>query len=135
MNIQENIKVKGVKYNRISMHEIILFVSGETNIPECDIKGPSQKRDKAFARQLFCYFCRRYTLFTLLSVAEFINRKDHTTVIHSNQTIKDLTETDETIGARVTEMRQKFVELYNPHNFDRSGINKFVMEMGDGVLI
>lgn len=66
-----------------------------------------RKREIVVARQLIMTFFKKYTKMSLKSIGqEFCGerpgkRKDHTTVIHSIQTVKDLCDTDDNFSREV----------------------------------
>lgn len=56
-----------------------------------DVMGKSRKRELVVLRQVYCYFCMKNGLLnSLKEVGETIGSRDHTTVIHSCKTVKDL---------------------------------------------
>jgi len=55
-----------------------------------DLGGKFRKKELVLTRQLFCYFCKEWSVLpTLTSIGNEINR-DHTTVMHAIQQIKNL---------------------------------------------
>lgn len=59
------------------------------------IKGQTKKREVVIARQLFCVFAKFYLKpISLKAIGEMIGDRDHTTVIHSIKTVKEMIETD-----------------------------------------
>ncbi len=53
-----------------------------------DIKGPRRTKDVALARQVAMYILREEYNYKLEEVAKFLNREDHTTVLHAVDRIK-----------------------------------------------
>ena len=54
----------------------------------------TRKREVIEARQLFHFFCRRYTKMTLTSIGNMGGGLDHATVLYSIRTVSNLCETD-----------------------------------------
>jgi len=76
----------------------------------------TRKREVVKCRQICCYIFKRYTTESLKRIGEIIspdNPFDHTTVIHSNQSVLDEIDTNETYKNEVREI----VELI--HQFRR----------------
>ncbi len=71
---------------------VVLQCTGFT-MPE--IKSKDRHEDLVRARQLMCYFLRICTPLYFSKIGHII-RRDHTTVMHSVQTIKDLIDTEYT---------------------------------------
>lgn len=60
-----------------------------------------RKKELVLTRQLFCYFCKEWSILpTLTSIGNEINR-DHTTVMHSIQQIKDLIDSKDELTLQI----------------------------------
>ena len=81
--------------------EINFIYKTVCNYFKVDISVKTRKRSIAYPRHLFCYICRRRTKAGLREIGELIGGRDHTTVIHSDQTLKDWYDTDELVRADV----------------------------------
>lgn len=68
-----------------------------------DVVGVSRKRQYVWCRHVFFYFCSLYTSMTKMHIGLFIGGRDHTTVIHGEQTVRDILETD---GAKLKELKE-----------------------------
>lgn len=66
-----------------------------------DLKNKSRKRDVCTARQIAMYLMCKTTSMSLVSIGNYFNGKDHTTVIHSRNNIKDLIKYDEVLRMQV----------------------------------
>lgn len=71
-----------------------------------DIKGKCRKRELVFPRQVIMYFLTEYTDQTYLVIGKLFNR-DHTTVIHSKDAIKDLMTFDDKVRAQVEDLKKQ----------------------------
>ena len=60
------------------------------NVTWDKVQSKSRKREIVLARQLYCFYMCFYTKLSLKRIGETIGGRDHTTVIHSRQTIIDL---------------------------------------------
>ncbi len=69
----------------------------------------SSKRTRNFTvpRQVAMYLSKKFTDNSLKSIGNYFGGRDHTTVIHSCRTIKDLMDTDESFREKVLELQQK----------------------------
>lgn len=70
------------------------------------ISSKSRKRDIVQKRMMCISACRDFTSASLKDIAYYFGGRDHTTAIHSIQTIKDLCDYDDNI-------RAEFVNLKN----------------------
>lgn len=74
-----------------------------------DLQGDGRKHGKTLARQSLIYFIKQNTTFSLKGIAEFFNKRDHSTIIYSIDTVENyLTQIN------ITEDK-KLVEKYLKH--------------------
>jgi chromosomal replication initiator protein len=67
----------------------------------------TRKREIVQARQISMYLAKAFTKNSLKTIGEHFGGRDHTTVIHSCQTVKDLMDTDSLFKENVMELQQK----------------------------
>ena len=67
----------------------------------------TRKREIVQARQITMYLAKAFTKNSLKNIGEHFGGRDHTTVIHSCQTVKDLMDTDSVFRENVLELQQK----------------------------
>jgi chromosomal replication initiator protein len=67
----------------------------------------TRKREIVQARQITMYLAKTFTKNSLKTIGEHFGGRDHTTVIHSCQTVKDLMDTDSMFKESVLELQQK----------------------------
>jgi chromosomal replication initiator protein len=71
-----------------------------------NITARRRYRKQLVPRQIAMLMIRKYTGMTLKAVASFFYVKDHTTVINSLNTIKDLIDTDSELADHVNQINQ-----------------------------
>lgn len=91
----------------ISIETIQKIVSEYFNLPVDKLKDKTRKREIVQARQLSMYFAKMYTKSSLKQIGKHFGGKDHSTVIHSCQTVKDLMDVDETFKNYTTDIQKK----------------------------
>ena len=67
----------------------------------------TRKREIVQARQITMYLAKTFTKNSLKTIGEHFGGRDHTTVIHSCQTVKDLMDTDSSFKESVMDLQQK----------------------------
>lgn len=67
----------------------------------------TRKREIVQARQITMFLAKAFTKNSLKTIGEHFGGRDHTTVIHSCQTVKDLMDTDTMFKESVLELQQK----------------------------
>jgi len=67
----------------------------------------TRKREVVLARQITMYFAKKFTKQSLKTIGDHFGGFDHTTVIHSCQTVENLMETDPEYKDNLLEIQQK----------------------------
>jgi len=91
----------------LTIEEIQRIVCEYMNIDEDRIRGKTRKREVVRARQIAMYFCKRRTQNSLKTIGLHFGGRDHSTVIHANNTVEDQMETDEQFKNTVEEIGRK----------------------------
>jgi len=76
------------KRAQVKVPKIFREVAKAFGVKVKDIKGPRRTKDIALARQVAMYILREEFNYKLEEVANYVNRKDHTTVIHAIDKVK-----------------------------------------------
>jgi chromosomal replication initiator protein len=71
------------------------------------LQAKTRKREIVQARQISMFLAKNFTKNSLKTIGDHFGGRDHTTVIHSCQTVKDLMDTDTLIREQVKELQQK----------------------------
>ena len=58
-------------------------------------------------RQIIMYMCREYTDATLDSIAKLLNKKDHSTVMHGVDKVKEDMENNEELKNNINSIKKK----------------------------
>ncbi len=80
--------------SHITVESVIQIVAEQYKIPMERITGTGRHRQIVMARQLAMYFAKKYTDKSLKHIGQYFGGKDHTTVLYSCNTAKDLMDTD-----------------------------------------
>lgn len=96
----------------ITKEQIDLTLSEYFNvvIPD-EVCVKSRRREICYIRQICMFMYSKYTRMSLKSIGEIFAGRDHTTVIHSNQTIKDLMDSDEMVLLQVRDITKKLFAM------------------------
>jgi chromosomal replication initiator protein len=74
------------------------------------LKDKTRKKEVVTARQVAMYFAKHHTSHTLKTIGFHFGGRDHTTVMHSVQTVSDLVDSDKKFRDQVDELRKKFAK-------------------------
>ncbi|HTN35859.1 MAG TPA: helix-turn-helix domain-containing protein, partial [Arachidicoccus sp.] len=91
-------------YKEISIDDIQKMVASFYNVSYNDLFSKSRKQEIVQARQITMYLAKKFTNNSLKNIGTHFSGKDHTTVIHSCQTVENRMETD-------SGYREKFLEI------------------------
>ncbi|MBI3717486.1 MAG: chromosomal replication initiator protein DnaA [Sphingobacteriales bacterium] len=91
----------------ITIDTIQKMVCDFFDVPYEKLLQKTRKREIVQARQITMYLAKAFTKNSLKTIGEHFGGRDHTTVIHSCQTVKDLMDTDSSFKESVMELQQK----------------------------
>ena len=91
----------------ISVQNIAKLVADHFEVPIEKLSSNTRKRPIVIARQLSMYLAKHYTSSSLKSIGANFGGKDHSTVIYSINTIKNLIDTDHDFKDLVSELEKK----------------------------
>jgi chromosomal replication initiator protein len=91
----------------ITIDTIQKMVCDFYEIPYDKLQAKTRKREIVQARQISMFLAKQFTKNSLKNIGDHFGGRDHTTVIHSCQTVKDLMDTDAMIRDQVKELQQK----------------------------
>ncbi|RYY38729.1 MAG: chromosomal replication initiator protein DnaA [Chitinophagaceae bacterium] len=91
----------------ITIDTIQKMVCDFFEVPYEKLLQKTRKREIVQARQITMFLAKAFTKNSLKSIGEHFGGRDHTTVIHSCQTVKDLMDTDSGFRENVIELQQK----------------------------
>lgn len=85
------------KPKKVTIKDIQLAVGEYYNVRLEDFSAKKRTKSIAFPRQIAMYLARELTDFSLPKIGEEFGGRDHTTVIHAHEKIKNQLETDESL--------------------------------------
>src|SRR5574344_21039 len=80
---------------KITPEYILEVVCDQFNISPDDVCSKKRNAEIVLRRQIIMYLCRKYTDAPQIKIALLCGKKDHTTVIHAEEKIKELIDVDE----------------------------------------
>jgi len=102
----------------------ILAVSNYSHIPVQVMTSKKRDREIIRARYLAIYIMRKFTKASLKAIGQKFGKRDHTTIIHAMQEVKNQLDTyDEYAYRFITEFEayiSKFYAVQNPNPFSRN---------------
>ena len=102
-----------VKETRVTLgvEQIQQIVCEYFKIPEDLVRARTRKREVVQARQVAMYFAKQFTKHSLKTIGLHFGGRDHSTVIHANQSVENQIETDPKFRDVIEEIRHK-LELH-----------------------
>jgi chromosomal replication initiator protein len=77
------------------------------NMPYERLMMKTRRREVVQARQISMYLAKKFTKSSLKAIGQHFGGFDHTTVIHSCQTVENLMDTDSDYRGQLQELQQK----------------------------
>lgn len=91
----------------ITVENIQKMVADHYAISPEMINGQTRKREVVIARQVAMYLAKKFTEKPLKAIGELFGGRDHSTVIYSCNTVKDMIEVDDSLKEQVIELEKK----------------------------
>ena len=107
INLTKEVLKKMLKRNEkeeVTIEEILKTVAGKLNVKVSDIKSQKKNKNLVSARQIAMYLARKMTDASFPDIGEKIGGRDHSTVIYSNNKIKNALEEDANLKKIVQEI-------------------------------
>jgi len=95
---------------KITVPKIQETVCKYFNIKKDLIDSSSRKREIVQARQITMYFIKQYTELSLSQIGCQVGNRNHATVLHACNTIKNLLETDKSLKANISDIERLLQE-------------------------
>lgn len=94
----------------LSIEEIQRLVCDYFSIEEDLVRAKTRKREVVQARQVAMYFSKQLTQHSLKTIGLHFGGRDHSTVIHANQSVENQIDTEPKLREMIAEIRHK-IEL------------------------
>ena len=91
----------------LTIDQIQRLVCEYFGIPEDLVRAKTRKREVVQARQIAMYFCKRLTQHSLKTIGLHFGGRDHSTVIHANQSVENQMDTDPKFVDMIGEISNK----------------------------
>ncbi|GAA9196823.1 hypothetical protein HpHA192_16150 [Helicobacter pylori] len=103
------------------MENILLAVAQSLNLKSSEIKVSSRQKNVALARKLVVYFARLYTPNPTLSLAQFLDLKDHSSISKMYSSVKKMLEEEK--SPFVLSLREEIKNRLNELNDKKTSFN------------
>ena len=91
----------------LTIDQIQRLVCEYFGIPEDLVRAKTRKREVVQARQVAMYFCKSLTQHSLKTIGLHFGGRDHSTVIHANQSVENQIDTDPKFKDMIAEISNK----------------------------
>jgi chromosomal replication initiator protein len=92
----------------VTIDTILEVVADYFQISIADMKSKSRKKESVYPRQLAMFLAKEYTDLPLKSIGYHFGGRDHSTVIHSIQSINELMAEDHDVEETIHRLRSYF---------------------------
>ena len=91
----------------VTVESILELVCEYFDVPTELVKGQTRKRHVVVARQISMYLAKQHTDSSLKKIGSHFGNRDHSTVIYSCRTVRDLMDTDDAFLDSVNEVNKR----------------------------
>ena len=91
----------------ITVESILELVCEYFDVSSDLVRGQTRKRHVVVARQISMYLAKEHTDCSLKKIGSHFGNRDHSTVIYSCRTVRDLMDTDDTFLQSVNDVNKK----------------------------
>ena len=91
----------------VSIDYIQKLIADYFDIEHDQLKAKVRKKEIVIARQVAMYFVKEYTNHSLKAIGSYFGGRDHSTVIHSIQSVNDMMDTDKSFKKQMRELTKK----------------------------
>src|SRR5690606_34264359 len=92
------------KREQIKVPKVLKEVAKSFGVTVKDMKGPRRTKELALARQVAMYILREEFNYKLEEIAKYLNRQDHTTVIHAIDKVQSKMMIQEAFNRQVSQL-------------------------------
>ena len=110
MRLVERVIRRAVKIDNkpLTVDDILEKVCGHFNVSQQHVYSRSRKRDYVLVRQVSMYLAQKYTKMPAARIGQLIGGRDHSTVIHSCNTIEQRLKVDKAFLSEVNSIENSF---------------------------
>lgn len=108
MSLARRVMEQSIKFEkkRITVQKIQDTVSEFFNVKKDLIQSASRKREIVQARQVTMFFIKKHTELSLSQIGSHVGNRNHATVLHACNTVRDLSEVDKGFRADIEEIER-----------------------------
>jgi chromosomal replication initiator protein len=99
--VKNNIKPK----KHLALEEIVKIIAGFYSLEPEKIYDKTRKKEIVYVRQIAMYILREFFNISYPAIGREIGGRDHTTVIHSYERVKENLEKDPNLGQEIEQLR------------------------------
>ena len=110
MRLAERIIKRAVKVDNhpLTIDDILEKVCQHYNVAQQHVFSKSRKRDYVQVRQVSMYLAQKYTKMPASRIGQLIGNRDHSTVIHSCNTVVQRLKVDKAFSAELSSIENSF---------------------------
>jgi chromosomal replication initiator protein len=110
MRLAERVVKRAVKIDNkpLTIDDILDKVCNHFNVEQQHVFSKSRKRDFVMVRQISMYLAQKYTKMPASRIGKLVGGRDHSTVIHSCNTISQRLKVDHAFQSEIDSIEQSF---------------------------
>jgi len=101
---------KESKNQPLELTEVATIIAKFYGTTVNEIKSKKRSKDIASIRQIACYFMKKHTAYSLQSIGNFFNGRDHSTIIHAVSKVEKHIEKDRYFAQKIKHLEQEITQ-------------------------
>ncbi len=111
MNLARTVMGQSISLERREITSEVIFgtIEQEYRVDKATLLSATRRAEIVLPRQLVMYLLKKYTDQSLMAIARYLNRKNHTTVMHGIEAIENRVSTDESFRNALAQLEERLI--------------------------
>ncbi len=93
----------------VDLQDVATQIAKKCGISVADLKSKNRNKDVSNARQIACYIMKKLTNHSLQAIGQFLNGRDHSTIIHAISTVEERRKTDRLFAVKIQRLEEEIL--------------------------
>lgn len=95
------------KPQKFELNDVIISIAKQYGVTVQELKSKKRSKNVATARQIACYIMKKLTNYSLQAIGQFLNGRDHSTIIHAITTVENRIKKDRLFAVKIKRVEEE----------------------------
>lgn len=95
------------KPQKFELNDVITSIAKQYAVTVQELKSKKRSKNVATARQIACYIMKKLTNYSLQAIGQFLNGRDHSTIIHAITTVENRIKKDRLFAVKIKRVEEE----------------------------